>query len=145
MPLSFQEWLQCALPMAPTSVHTGPCDLDLSSANHVLQTQILPSAAWAGGVVDLYDSHGSMSVTAAQLLKAREQIIANLAFNTADNCFLVLFNKLCFFHMKMNRVKTLPVLWGSDFRVLRWDINWTTGLFEACLHYFLPWISKWMC
>jgi hypothetical protein len=57
----------------------------------------------------------SMSVTVVQLLKAREQITANLAFNMADNCFPVLFNKSCFFHMKMNRGKALPVLWDSDF------------------------------
>lgn len=88
---------------------------------------------------------GSMSVTVAQLLKAREQITANLALNMADNCFLVMFNKSCFFHMKINRVKTQPVLWGSDFWVLRWNLNWTTEMFEACLQYFLPWISKWMC
>lgn len=47
MQLSCQEWLQRALPKAPTSVHTGPHDLDLSSANHMLQTQIPPSATWA--------------------------------------------------------------------------------------------------
>lgn len=67
-----------------------------------------------------------MSVTAVHLLKARVQITANLAFDMADNCFLVLFNKLYFFHMKMNRAKLLPVLWGSDFVVARWDINRAT-------------------
>lgn len=60
-----------------------------------------------------------MSVAVVHLLKARVQITANLAFSMADNCFLVLFNKLYFFHMKMNEVKMLPVLWGSDFVVLR--------------------------
>lgn len=58
----------------------------------------------------------SMSVTVAQLLKAREQITAKLAFNMADNCFPVPFNKSCSFRMKMNRGKAFPVLWGSDFR-----------------------------
>lgn len=76
-----------------------------------------------GGAVNIYDSHDSMSVTIAPLLKAREQIIANLPFNMADNCFLVLFNKSCFFHMKMDRVRMPPDLWGSDFWVLRWDRN----------------------
>lgn len=112
-------------------MQTGPRDLDLSSANCVLRTQIPPSTTWAGGgAVDIYDSHDSMSVTTAPLLKAREQIIANLPFSMADNRFLVLFNKSCFFHMKTDRVRTRPALWGSDFRVLRWaeteqqDCSW---------------------
>lgn len=113
------------MPKASRSVHTGPRDLDLSSTNYALQTQIPPSApwVWGRGAVNIYDSHDSMSVTIAPLLKAREQIIANLPFNMADNCFLVLFNKSCFFHMKMDRVRTPPDLWGSDFWVLRWDRN----------------------
>lgn len=60
-----------------------------------------------------------MSVTVVHLLKARVHIVANLAFNMADNCFLVLFNILHFFHMKVNGVKPLSVLWGSDFVVVR--------------------------
>lgn len=74
-----------------------------------------------------------MSVTVVHLLKARAQITANLAFSMADNCFLALFNKLYFFHMKMNRVKMLPVLWGSDFVVVREDINRVTRAFEGML------------
>lgn len=75
-----------------------------------------------------------MSVTAVHLLKARVQITANLAFNMADNCLLVLFNKLYFFHMKMNGVKMLPALWGSDFVVVREDAYRVTGVgcLKAC-------------
>lgn len=69
-----------------------------------------------------------MPVTVVHLLKARVQITANLAFNMADNCLLVLFNKLYFFHMKMNGVKMLPVLWGRDFVVVNGDINRVTGV-----------------
>lgn len=67
-----------------------------------------------------------ISVTAVPLLKVRVQITANLGFNMADNCFLVLFNKLYFFRMKINGLKALPVLWGSDFVVVRDDINRVT-------------------
>lgn len=88
----------------------------------------------------------SMSVTVAHLLKARVQIIANLAFNMADNWGLVLFHKLYFFHMKMNGVKLFPALWGSDFcsREIGYKQK-NKGCLKACLEYFLPWISKWMC
>ena len=61
----------------------------------------------------------SVSVTVVHLLRARVQITANLAFSVADDCFLVLFHKLHFFHTKMNGGKMLPVLWGGDFVVVR--------------------------
>lgn len=69
-----------------------------------------------------------MPVTVVHLLKARVQITANLAFNMADNCLLVLLNKLYPFHMKMNGVKMLPVLWGSNLVVVNGDINRVTGV-----------------
>lgn len=71
--------------------------------------------------MNIYCSHnsGSHVCHCCSSAESRVQIVANLAFNMADNCFLVLFNKLYFFHMKMNGVKMLPVLWSSDSVVVR--------------------------
>lgn len=127
-PPVLHEGLQPALPRAPQSL----CWESLALLHPLLATcrQHRPLPVLLGQkqlwIFIAATILASLSVTVVHLLKARVQITANLAFNMADDCFLVLFNKLHFFHTKMNRGKTLPVLWGGDLVVGRQDINTVT-------------------
>lgn len=105
------------------------------------------SAPWAGTVMNIYGSHNSgfRVCHCCSSAEARVQIAANLAFNMADNCFLVLFNKLYFFHMKMNGVKMLCFMGQWFCSSKRGYKQSNKGCLKACLESFLPWISKWMC
>ena len=59
-------------------------------------------APWAGAVMNIYCSHnsGSHVCHCCSSAESRVQIVANLAFNMADNCFLVLFNNCISFIWK---------------------------------------------